>query len=392
MSDLYDAVDGEIRAYTPGVAPPFELLADRKRRRDRRRVAITSGIVALAVVGVGSAAALVGTRLGDDDSLRPSTPSTAPEPTAPDVLVIDCGGAGPALPNGPRVAAQADGVHYTFRNQTELPMHTSFALGGDAVAPHASLSGMTPRATPGAQWAVSCFSDIETVKDHEIAVVVVDPKHVFTPVPECNGPTAISDFVATMTGDPVGLTLRSHDRADVVGYPEGQPRLVYTGDSLISWEGSGSSWVPSQTTTCETAADHVVAPGIKAPPPTQLAHTDEFGLAKAVRVHGSQIEVDVDRVDMLGGAEAQAAAAAAGTDVSNDYFLRNDNPALRTYRVSPTAVVWGNIAMLHKEPGAARTTLARWEQYVHSPDSELTLFHFQITAGVVTGIEEQYRP
>jgi hypothetical protein len=392
MSDLYDAVDGEIRAYTPGVAPPFELLADRKRRRDRRRVALASGIVALAVIGVGSAAALVGPRLSGHDSLRPSTPSTAPQPAAPDVLVIDCGGAGPVLPNGPRVAAQADGVHYTFRNQTDFTMHTSFALGGDALAPHGSLSGTTPRATPGMDWAAGCSDDIGTVRDREIAVVVVDPKHVFVPLPECNGPTTSADFVATMTGDPVGLTLRSHDRADVVGYPEGHPRLVYTGGSLISWQGSGSSWVPSETTTCETAADHVVAPGINAPPPTQLAHTDEFGLAKAVRVHGDVIEVDVDRVDMLGGTEASAAAAAAGTQVSNDYFLRNDNPTLRTYRVSPDAVVWGNIAVLHKEPGAQRTTLARWEQYVRHPDTEMTLFHFEITNGVVTGIEEQYRP
>jgi hypothetical protein len=215
---------------------------------------------------------------------------------------------------------------------------------------------------------------------------------VFVPVPECHGTTAHIDYVAPMKGEPVALTLRTHDRADVVGYPQGSPRLVFTGDQLIGWEGAKDSWTPSQVTQCGTAAPHTVAGGIKAPPPTQLTHTDEFGVVKAVRTRGDALEVDIDRVDMLGGAEAEAAAAAAGTEVSNDYFLRNDNPLVRTYRVSPTAVVWGNIAMLHQGSDARRTTLARWQEYVGTASAELTLFHFEISDGVVVGIEEQYRP
>lgn len=390
VSDLYDAVHDEIRSYTPGVAPSFDALAARKRRRSRRMA--LGAAVTVVVLAAGTAAAVAPRLLRHDDALQLGRPTAGPQPTAPDVLVIDCEGAGPVLPNGPRVTAQADGVHYTFRNQTDVSMHTSFALGGDAVAPHGTLSGTTARATPRAQWAVSCADDIERLREHELSVLIEDPKEVFIHVPECNGPTAIADFGQSMKGEPVELTLRSHSQADVVGYPQGQPRLVYTGDQLISWEAFDGGWVPSETTTCETAESHLVGPGIKAPPPTQLAHTDEFGLAKAVRVHGDVIEVDVDRVDMLSGSEAEAAAAAAGTDVSNDYFLSNENPAVRTYRVSPKAVVWGKIAMLHKEPGAQRTSLARWEQYVRSPDSEMTLFHFELTDGVVTGIEEQYRP
>jgi hypothetical protein len=327
--------------------------------------------------------------LSHDDALQPSVPSTAPEGTATDLLVIDCEGAGPTLPNGDRVVAQADGVHYTFRNQTDFTMHTSFALGGDAVAPHSTVSGTTSRATPGALWWISCSDDIETLREHARSVFIDDPNDFFVHVPECNGPTSITDFGQPLKGDPVELTLRSHAEADVVGYPQGRPRLIYAGDQLISWEGVGDGWVPSQTTRCDTG---VVGQGIKAPPPTQLTRTDEFGVVKAVRSHGAVIEVDVDRVDMLGGAEAKAAAAAAGTDVSNDYFLRNDSPALRTYQVSPNVIVWGNIAMLHQEPGAHRTTLTRWEQFVATPAAMDTLFHFETTHGVVTGIEEQYRP
>ena len=385
MPDLRDLLSLEAERLRPERVPPFDDVLGRRRRQQRTVRAVS----AIAVTALLSTTAVLGPRLlRREESLQPSVPLQP----APDSLVIDCRDAGPVLPDGARVAAQADGVHYTFRNQTDSTMHGVFALGGDTIAPHGSWSGTTSHATPGAPATVSCSQDIETLKVHELPVVIADPQHVFVPVPECNGPTAIRDFVKAMTGDPVGLTLQSHARADAVGYPAGSPRLVYTGDELIAWEQQGNSWVPSQVTQCGTAAPHVVGAGIKAPPPTQLTHTDEFGLVTSVRARGDVIEVDVDRVDMLSGAEAAAAAAAAGADVSNDYFLRNDNPAVRTYRVSPIAVVWGNSAMLHKEPGAQLTTLARWEQFVATPAAKDTLFHFEINDGAVTGIEEQYRP
>ena len=135
-----------------------------------------------------------------------------------------------------------------------------------------------------------------------------------------------------------------------------------------------------------------VAPGIKAPPSTRLTGTDEFGRLVAVRGTADGLEVDVDRVDMLGGAEAEAAAAARGQDVSNDYFLVNDNPRLRTYRVSPEAVVWGSI-MLHRTVEAARVPLHDLLAFVRAaPEDDLTLFHLDVEDGVVVGVEEQYRP
>jgi hypothetical protein len=388
MPELHDVLALEADRHSPGRVPPFEEVLNRRRRQQRGMRAAGAAVI----VGVLATTALVVPRLvGDEQALQPSVPSPAATSAAPDVLLIECRPAGPALPNGPRVAAQADGVHYTFRNETDVPMHVAFALGGDTVAPRTSRSDVTSRAIPQ-QWTVSCSDHIENLQTQEVPVVVEDPHGVFVPVPECHGTMSVIDYAAPMTGDPVALTLRTHDRADVVGYPQGSPRLVFTGDQLIGWEGAKDSWTPSQVTQGGTAAPHTVAAGIKAPPPTQLTHTDEFGVVKAVRTRGDALEVDIDRVDMLGGAEAEAAAAAAGTEVSNDYFLRNDNPLVRTYRVSPTAVVWGNIAMLHQGSDARRTTLARWEEYVGTASAELTLFHFEISDGVVVGIEEQYRP
>jgi hypothetical protein len=132
--------------------------------------------------------------------------------------------------------------------------------------------------------------------------------------------------------------------------------------------------------------------GVKAPAAATLARTDEFGIVTRISGEGSDLQVSVDRVDMLTGDEAAAAARAAGADEQLDYYLRNDNPLLRTYRVDPHAVVWGSIRMGLRQPWPQRTTLSRWRTFVASHLGQQLLFHFMIENGVITGIEEQYLP
>jgi hypothetical protein len=135
------------------------------------------------------------------------------------------------------------------------------------------------------------------------------------------------------------------------------------------------------------------APGITAPSAVELGRTDEFGIVTALSQVGGAVRVEVDRVDMLGGAEAVAAARAAGQDPMIDYFVRNENPTVRTYPVSRGAVVWGSIQLLpQREPWPQRTTLAVWTQFVAAHLGQLPMFHFQLERGVVVGIEEQYTP
>jgi hypothetical protein len=389
MPELSDLLLSEAERLRPDRIPAFDDIL--RLRRRHRTVGVVAALATVAVVGAVTLA--VPALLSSHNAELKEVPGSQVQGAAPHVLQVDCTPTGPVLPNGPRVSAQPDGVHYTFRNATGASMHIGIALGGETLDAHATKDLSTTRVAPGESSTVACADDIETLKAHRVAVVVEDPSHVYVPVPKCTGTTTIRDFIAPMQGDPVELTLgESYPQAHVVGYPAGSPRQIFTGSVLIAWEGGGTSWSPSQVTDCTGTSPHVVASGIKAPPPTELMRTDEFGLVKALRRTGDGLEVDVDRVDMLGGAEAAAAAAAAGTDVSNDYFLRNDNQTLRTYKISPAAVVWGNITMLQKEPGAQRTTLARWLDFVGSPAAKDTLFHFEISDGLIVGIEEQYRP
>ena len=131
---------------------------------------------------------------------------------------------------------------------------------------------------------------------------------------------------------------------------------------------------------------------IRAAPRQRIEETDEFGLVASItRSADGSVTVQIDRVDMLGGAEAEAAAAAQADEVSNDYYLVNDNPQLRSYTVPPTAVIWGSIR-LQGTPDVARVSFADWVEFVTGEESDDTLFHLDVEDGLVVAVEEQYRP
>ena len=142
--------------------------------------------------------------------------------------------------------------------------------------------------------------------------------------------------------------------------------------------------------------------GPRAPAPQRLRSTDEFGVVAGLRrLADGTLRVSVDRVDWLSGADAQAAAAADGTD-AGDYYVVNDSPALRTYDVAPGAVVYGSI-MLTGVPELSRRTIRDWTGFLshgspahggqHTAEQVRgTYFHFQVEGGLVVGVEEKYRP
>jgi hypothetical protein len=94
---------------------------------------------------------------------------------------------------------------------------------------------------------------------------------------------------------------------------------------------------------------------------------------------------------MLGGQEAEEAAAARGTEVSNDHFLVDDNPMLRTYRIAPDVEVWGSLALGVALEGE-RVSLTELRAHVEDTEWPGVLFHLDVEGDLVVGIEEEYRP
>jgi hypothetical protein len=173
--------------------------------------------------------------------------------------------------------------------------------------------------------------------------------------------------------------------------PEPAPDLLRTlltcGDRACVEGQAGRAKIEPSTLELRRYAD-----GVNAPPASKIDRTDDFGML-TLGPSGRDILIDVDRVDMLGGEEAEAAASARGDEVSNDYYLVNDNPQLRRYRLSADAVVWGSLGLgrtVEHQPASVDDLLAFLR--TDTPQSRNTLFHLHVDDGWIVGVEEQYRP
>jgi hypothetical protein len=74
-------------------------------------------------------------------------------------------------------------------------------------------------------------------------------------------------------------------------------------------------------------------------------HIKACGIIKDVWMDGSVRKLKIDYVDILSGPEAQAAALAdgfisPGETLDTDYYVRNNNPKLRTFTVSNSAEIY----------------------------------------------------
>jgi hypothetical protein len=318
MSDLYDAVDDEIRACTPVAAPPFALLAERKRRGDRRRMALGAAALVLLMLAGGAA---WGRGAFDRDSagrLAGEGPNATPDPG---LVSTDTPVAGDT---------------YVLLDNRTLQIQVAIGGGCEETGKAAGVVG-------------------EGVDKVQIRVTVA--RHPRTAPPGAVCPT---NLILQNIEIHLSRNLGGREVVDETGHK-----------TLRAAPGDGAR--------------------VKAPAATQLQRTDEFGIVTAISGGGADMQISVDRVDMLTGSEAAAAARAAGADDQLDYYLRNDNPLTRMYRVDPNAVVWGSIQLM-PEPWPQRTTLAHWQQFVATHLGQRPPFHFMVDNGVVTGIEEQYLP
>lgn len=102
------------------------------------------------------------------------------------------------------------------------------------------------------------------------------------------------------------------------------------------------------------------------------------------------LRVVVDRVDSLTGEEAERAAAADGTDVSNDHYEVNDNPKTREYVLADDGDIWQADPSDVSSPRPL--TVEQWLAYVQSQGGRRAMFHFDVEDGRVLGIEEQCFP
>lgn len=180
----------------------------------------------------------------------------------------------------------------------------------------------------------------------------------------------------------------ARDRGAIVTEPEPEPGTEPTPEATTGTAspdpGTADSATPAPTAPAPTTAEPVIEDGRH---PVYLT---------AIDVAGRTVEFDL--IQWLTGTEARDAWTAAHPDMPgdppNDYFVVNDNPALRVLPVAPDVPVtvlehgWAPADVTFEElPGFLAVDLVPEDGFLwHNP------FWLTVTDGTVTAIEEQYTP
>ena len=182
---------------------------------------------------------------------------------------------------------------------------------------------------------------------------------------------------------------------------DAEQQLAETEAELASLEESA----PAESTPGENVEEETPSSGPEEPADSAMASAEPDGrypgIIKSIDAAGSGYEIVIDYVQVLGGAEADAAAAARGDEspVPNGYYVINDNPKLRTIPVANTCAV-----LMHDTPAAnpsdgyimGDVTLTfddfrmdRWGAQQYYEDA---IYYIDISGGVITNIEHFWVP
>ena len=119
------------------------------------------------------------------------------------------------------------------------------------------------------------------------------------------------------------------------------------------------------TATAGTAATAAPpASAVVATAATKAPATD-FGFLRRITRTSKGTTLTLDRAVLHTGAAAKAQQAARGLDTTPDYYVQNDNPLLRTFRVAPGVKVYGS-QVLTGSPARKRISLNRLRAYLSS--------------------------
>jgi len=118
----------------------------------------------------------------------------------------------------------------------------------------------------------------------------------------------------------------------------------------------------------------------------------------AVDTSGSTVRLEVDYIQFLTGKEAADAATAHGDESPppNDYYIVNDNPALREFPVQEGISV---LTVVNddgtSDPAGHTLTLDEWVDRITGPNADAfrsSFYWITVSEATITTIEQQYLP
>jgi hypothetical protein len=180
------------------------------------------------------------------------------------------------------------------------------------------------------------------------------------------------------------------------------------GDANVTTSLNGTTTsvdVSSETATTEAVAETTLSPTttVSHTPSTSTAsekvmtngHIKACGIITRVWMDGSTRKIEIDYVDYLTGAEAVAAAAAAGEEAVNDYWVRNENSKLRTFTVSNSAAITlddRSLPPAHLVPLSWAEFSAAWGLTGEEAVVRHSLWWIERSGTTVVRIDQQFQP
>ncbi|HAL31230.1 MAG TPA: hypothetical protein DCP20_11065 [Coriobacteriia bacterium] len=153
-----------------------------------------------------------------------------------------------------------------------------------------------------------------------------------------------------------------------------------------------------ETAPVEPPAEEEPAEEDEEPVDVPVAAERVPAIITAVDTSGSTVRLEVDYIQFLTGDEAADAATAHGDESPppNDYYIVNDNPALREFPVQEGVSV---VTVVNddgtSDPAGHTLTLDEWVDRITGPNADAfrsSFYWITVSEATITTIEQQYLP
>ena len=153
-----------------------------------------------------------------------------------------------------------------------------------------------------------------------------------------------------------------------------------------------------ETAPVEPPAEEEPAEEDEEPVDVPVAAERVPAIITAVDTSGSTVRLEVDYIQFLTGDEAADAATAHGDESPppNDYYIVNDNPALREFPVQEGVSV---VTVVNddgtSDPAGHTLTLDEWVDRITGPKADAfrsSFYWITVSEATITTIEQQYLP
>ena len=155
---------------------------------------------------------------------------------------------------------------------------------------------------------------------------------------------------------------------------------------------------PEPSTTTPVASPTVSRSPLPTAPPTAAALPTDLGdgrhYARLTAFDRAKRTLTVDVVQFLTGEEAERAAREDGEEAF-DYYVRNQNPRLRTLTVAANFPVVTNTLTASESGSSSKDvviTHAKLAAFLAKGEAQQRVFWFDLKGGVVVRLQEQYLP